>query len=195
MQSRQNLGVDFGSGQTPSTYRVDAANQQTQQQQSLTNVFASSDANINQGTLPLQLHKIGRLGLLTFSKNAKWGLSGIFGGDKSPQNPLAIPPADETFPAISFPSQNHAQSSSTGSRSMSSEPLSTREQQLPSQDSREMKINKKEAERLRREKVQEERKLVERRQREQARAVLRKRQQLIQNEGAFGVSGFHVGMA
>ena len=194
MQSRQNLGVDFGSGQTPSTSRVDAANQQTQQQQSLSNVLALSDANINQGTLPLQLNKIGRLGLLTFSKNAKWGLSGIFGGDKSPQNPLAIPPADETFPAVSFPSQNHAQSSSTDSRSMS-EPLSTREQQLPAQELREMKINKKEAERLRREKVQEERKLVERRQREQARAVLRKRQQLIQNEGAFGVSGFHVGMA
>ena len=158
---------------------MDAANQQTQQQQQpLTNVFASSDANNNQGTLLLQLNKIGRLGSLTFGKNAKWGLSGIFGVDKLPQNP--IPPVDETFPAASFPSQNHTQSSSTGSRSMS-EPLSTREQQLLAQDSREMKINKKEAESLRREKVQEERKLAERRYREQARAVLRKQQQLIQS--------------
>ena len=45
---------------------------------------------------------------------------------------------DETRPAVSFPSRNHAQSSS--SRSMS-EPSPTREQQLPLQDSREMKIN------------------------------------------------------
>jgi hypothetical protein len=66
------------------------------------------------------------------------GFSDIFGGDKSHQ--ISIPPMDETIPAVSFPSRDHAQSS----RSMS-ESSPTREQQLPAQDSREMKIKKKEA--------------------------------------------------
>ena len=48
---------------------------------------------------------------------------------------------DETRPAVAFPSRNHAQSSSTGNRSVSeSSPI--REQQLPAQDSREVKIKK-----------------------------------------------------
>jgi hypothetical protein len=87
------------------------------------------------------------LGLLTFGKNAKWGLSAMFGGNKLHQN-IPLPPLDENRPAVSFPSRNHAQSSSTGSRSMS-ESSATREQQLPAQDSGEMKLSKKEAERLR----------------------------------------------
>jgi hypothetical protein len=55
---RQNVGVDFGSGQTTSSStpfpdHMDAANQQTlQQQQPATHVLASPDANNNnQATL------------------------------------------------------------------------------------------------------------------------------------------------
>jgi hypothetical protein len=135
------------------------------------------DVNNNQATLPIQLNKLGKLGSFTFGKkHAKWGLSGMFGGDKSHQNTL--PPVDETRPAVSFPSRKRAKSSSTGSRSMcESSPI--REQQLPTQESRDMKkMNKKEAERLHREAEQEKRKLAERKHREQARDVLHKRQQL-----------------
>jgi len=173
--------LNFGSGQmpgfsTPFPVHMDAANQQTQQQQHpATHVLASSDANNNQAALRLQLNKIGRLGSLIFGKNARRGLSDIFGGDKSHQ--ITIPPVDETLLGVSLPSQNHAQLS-TGRRS-TSESSPTREQQLPTQDSLEMKINKKEADRLRREKLQEKYKLVERRERQQAREVLLKRQQLI----------------
>lgn len=134
------------------------------------------DANSNQATLPMQLNKLGRLGSLTFGrKHARWGLSGMFGGDKSHQN--SLPPLDETGPAVSFPSRKRAKSSSTGSRSMcESSPV---REQLPPQDSRDMKkINKKEAERLHREAEQEKRRLAERKNREQARDVLYKRQQL-----------------
>ena len=133
----------------------------------------------NQATLPIQLNKLGKLSSFTFGKkHAKWGLSGMFGGDKSHQNPL--PPVDETRPAVSFPSRKRAKSSSTGSRSMS-ESSPVREHQLPTQESRDIKkINKKEAERLHREAEQEKRKLAERKHREQARDVLHKRQQLTQ---------------
>ena len=50
---------------TPFPDHMDVANQQTQrQQQPATHALASSDANNNQATLPLQrnLNKIGRLG-------------------------------------------------------------------------------------------------------------------------------------
>jgi hypothetical protein len=132
------------------------------------------DVNNNQATLPIQLNKLGKLGSFTFGKkHAKWGLSGMFGGDKSHQN--SLPPVDETRPAVSFPSRKRAKSSSTGSRSMcESSPI--REQQQESRDLK--KINKKEAERLHREAEQEKRKLAERKHREQARDVLHKRQQL-----------------
>jgi hypothetical protein len=134
------------------------------------------DVNGHQATPPIQLNKLGRLSSLTFGKkHAKWGLSGMFGGDKSHPNPL--PPLDETRPAVSFPSRKRAKSSSTGSRSICES--SPSEQQLPAQDSRDMKkLNKKEAERLHREAEQEKRRLAERKHREQARDVLHKRQQL-----------------
>ena len=130
--------------------------------------------NNNQASLPIQPNKLGKLSSFTFGKkHAKWGLSGMFGGDKSHQN--SLPPVDETRPAVSFPSRKRAKSSSTGSRSMcESSPI--REQQLPTQDMK--KINKKEAERLNREAEQEKRKLAERKHREQARDVLHKRKQL-----------------
>lgn len=134
------------------------------------------DINNNQATLPIQPNKLGRLGSFTFGKkHAKWGLSGMFGGDKSHQN--SLPPVDETRPAVSFPSRKRAKSSSTGSRSMcESSPI---REQPPTQESRDIKkINKKEAERLHREAEQEKRKLAERKHREQARDVLHKRQQL-----------------
>ena len=175
--------VDFGSasGQSPSAStpfpdHIVSANQQTQQQQHpTTHVLASYDADNNQAAPRLQLNKVGRLGSLIFGKNAKWGLSDMFGGDKSHQ--ISTPPiVDETLPAVSFPSRNRAQSS-TGSRSMSESSSPAREQQLPAKDSRKMK---KEAERLHQEKMQEERKLAERRLRQQAREVLLKRQQLMQ---------------
>ena len=135
------------------------------------------DTNGNQATLPMQVNKFGRLGSLTFGKkHTKWGLSGMFGGDKSHQN--SLPPVDETRPAVSFPSRKRAKSSSTGSRSMC-EPPPGEQQQLPAQDSRDVKkMNKKEAERLHREAEQEKRRLAERKHREQARDVLYKRQQL-----------------
>ena len=132
------------------------------------------DVNNNHATLPIQLNKLGKLSSFTFGKkHAKWGLSGMFGGDKSHQN--SLPPVDETRPAVSFPSRKRAKSSSTGSRSMTeSSPI--REQQLSTHEMD--KINKKEAERLHREAEQEKRKLAERKHREQARDVLHKRQQL-----------------
>ena len=71
-QSQQNLGMDFGSGQTPSFSTffpdymdVDAANQQTHQHQHpATHALASSDATNNQATPTptLQRNQIGRLG-------------------------------------------------------------------------------------------------------------------------------------
>jgi hypothetical protein len=135
------------------------------------------NVNNNQSSPPLQLNKLGKLGSFTFGKkHAKWGLSGMFGGDKSHQN--SLPPVDETRPAVSFPPRKRAKSSSTGSRSMC-ESSAVHEQQPPTQDSRDMKkINRKEAERLHREAEQEKRKLAERKHREQARDVLHKRQQL-----------------
>ena len=145
--------MDFGSGQTPNSSTpfpayMYAVNQQTQQQQqpaSVTHVLALSEANNHQATLPLQLNKIGRLGPLgslgsfTFGKNSEWGHYDMFGGEKSHQK--SHPPVYESRPGVSFPSQNHTQSSSTDSRSMS-ESSPTSGQQLPAQDSHEMKINK-----------------------------------------------------
>ena len=138
-----------------------------------------SDVNNNnaQVPVPIPINKLGRLGSLTFGKkHNKWGLGGMFGGDKSHQN--SLPPVDETRPAVSFPSRKRAKSSSTGSRSIcESSPI--REQQQPVQDSRDIKkINKKEAERLHREAEQEKRRLAQKKIREQARDVLHKRQQL-----------------
>ena len=151
------------------TNHTDATNQQTQHpQHPATHVLASSDANNNQAPLRLQLNRIGRLGSLIFGKNTKRSLSDIFGGDKS--HKISIPSVDETLPAVSFPSRNHAQSSSMPE----SESSPTR-----AQNSREVKINKKFAELLLREKMQEKYMLAERRQRQMAREVLQKRQKLI----------------
>ena len=82
-QLQRNLGIDMNdpstisnmiptftappssSTGTPFPDHMDVANQQTQrQQQPATHVLASSDANNNQATLPLQrnLNKTGRLG-------------------------------------------------------------------------------------------------------------------------------------
>ena len=169
--------VDFDSGQTsgssaPFPNHTDTTNQQTQHpQHPATHVLASSDANNNQATLRLQLNKFSSLALI-FGKNAKRSLSDIFGGD-SKSHQLSIPPVDETLPAVSFPSRNHAQSSSVSV----SESSPTR-----ALDSREMKINKKKAERLHREMLKERYKLAEIRQRQLAQAVMRKRQQLIRKD-------------
>ena len=150
------------------------------------------DTNNVQPSLPMHLNKLGRLGSLTFGKkHNRWGLGGMFGGDKSHQN--SLPPVDETRPAVSFPSRKRAKSSSTGSRSMC-ETSPVREQQLPSQDSLDIKkINKKEAERLLREAEQEKRRLAQRKIREQARDVLHKRQQLTQKTAHDDIEWLGVG--
>ena len=124
-----HMNFRVGSGQTSSSCtgtrspgHMDAANQQTQQQQHpTTHDLASSDANNNQATLRLQFNKISRLGSLIFGKKSVFG---AFGGDKK-SHQITSPPVVEILPPISLPSRNHAQSS-TGGRS-TSEP---HEQQL-----------------------------------------------------------------
>ena len=165
--------MDISPQEQPQPYHPPNMHDSSMVQDPIRQPESLPDINNNQATLPIQPNKLGKLSSFTFGKkHAKWSL-GMFGGDKSHQNPL--PPVDETRPAVSFPSRKRAKSSSTGSRSMcESSPI--REQQLPTEDIK--KINKKEAERLHREAEQEKRKLAERKHREQARDVLHKRQQL-----------------
>ncbi|KAF8974038.1 kinase-like domain-containing protein [Flammula alnicola] len=128
-----------------------------------------------------QSHKLGKLGTLsTFGKkNIRWGL-GMFGGDKSHHN--ALPPVDETSPAIVFPSRKRAQSSSTGSRSLR-ESSPVRE---PVQDPRDAKeihnLNKKEAQRLHHEAELEKHRLAKKTYAERSRAVMGKRQEILRNK-------------
>ena len=125
-------------------------------------------------------NKLGKLGALTFGKKrGGWGL-GMFSGEKSHHN--ALPPVDETSPAIMFPpSRKRAKSSSTDSRSLR-EPSPVRESIQDVRDAKKIhNLNKKEAQRLHREAELEKRKLAERNAREQARAVIIKRQQMLRN--------------
>jgi hypothetical protein len=125
-------------------------------------------------------NKPGKLAALSFGKKrGGWGL-GMFSGEKSHHN--ALPPVDETSPAIMFPpSRKRAKSSSTDSRSLR-EPSPVRECIQDVRDAKKMhNLNKKEAQRLHREAELEKRKLAERNAREQARAVIIKRQQMLRN--------------
>ncbi|KDR84983.1 hypothetical protein GALMADRAFT_53720 [Galerina marginata CBS 339.88] len=126
-----------------------------------------------------QGNKLGKLGGLSFPKkpkHSKWGL-GMFGGDKSHHN--ALPPVDETSPAVVYPSRKRAQSSSTGSRSLETSPVRGQPRVDPRDAKRIHDLNKKEAERLHREAELAKRKLASKTGREQARAVLVKRQQML----------------
>jgi len=127
---------------------------------------------------PTNASKGGKLGIpFVGKKHSKWGL-GMFSGDKSHHHP-ALPPVDETSPAIVFTSRKRTQSSSTDSKSMRDiSPI--REVAVLTQDPRDTKkSNKKEAQRLHREAELEKRKMLERSARDQARAVLMKRQQML----------------
>ncbi|PPQ63781.1 hypothetical protein CVT24_004323 [Panaeolus cyanescens] len=116
-----------------------------------------------------QGHKLGKLGTLSFGKkNSKWGLGGMFGGDKSNH----LPPVDETSPAVIFPaSRKRTKSSSTDSRSI-------RDASPVRDPVVDVKKNKKEARRLHYEAEVEKRKLAQKNAREQARSVMAKRQQM-----------------
>ena len=116
----------------------------------------------------------------------------MFSGEKSHHN--ALPPVDETSPAIMFPpSRKRAKSSSTDSRSLR-EPSPVRESIQDVRDAKKIhNLNKKEARRLHREAELEKRKIAERNAREQARAVIIKRQQIFRKvdddfEWKFGCS-------
>ncbi|KAJ6621741.1 kinase-like domain-containing protein [Mycena sp. CBHHK59/15] len=122
-----------------------------------------------------QTNKLGKLGSLSFGKkHSKWGLGGMFGGDKSHQN--GLPPLEEMQVAsTSTPSLKRSQSSSTDSKSL-------REPSPIHEPPRRMdaKKNKKEAERIQREAEKQRRALAEKMHREQARAVMQKRNQMMQ---------------
>ncbi|KAF9056152.1 kinase-like domain-containing protein [Panaeolus papilionaceus] len=129
-----------------------------------------TDAPQDPSSVPAhQGHKLGKLGTLSFGKkNSKWGLGGMFGGDKSNH----LPPVDEISPAVVFPSsRKRTKSSSTDSRSMR-EPSPVRDPII------DVKKNKKEARRLHYEAEVEKRKLAQKNAREQARSVMAKRQQM-----------------
>ncbi|KAG6842217.1 hypothetical protein C0991_000187 [Blastosporella zonata] len=124
------------------------------------------------GVMPVQGNKLGKLTSLSFGKkNNRWGLGGMFGGDKS-----HLPPVDEVpLPSSSStPSLKRTQSSSTDSRSLR-EPSPVRER-----TDVDLKKIKKEAERMQREAEKQRRKLAEKNHREQARAVMQKRSQVMQ---------------
>jgi len=123
-------------------------------------------------------NKLGKLGSLAFGKkHSRWGLVGMFGGDKSHS---ALPPVDETSPAVIYPSRKRTQSSSTDSRSLGeSSPVHAPAPVDPRQAKKMQDFNKKEAERLHREAELAKRKRAEMSAREQARAVIVKRQQML----------------
>ncbi|KAG6857555.1 hypothetical protein H0H87_000154 [Tephrocybe sp. NHM501043] len=124
------------------------------------------------GILSTPANKLGKLSSLSFGKkNHRWGLGGMFGGDKS-----HLPPLDEVpLPSSSStPSLKRTQSSSTDSRSLR-EPSPVRER-----TDVDLKKIKKEAERMQREAEKQRRKLAEKNHREQARAVMQKRSQVMQ---------------
>ncbi|KAJ7630928.1 kinase-like domain-containing protein [Roridomyces roridus] len=130
-------------------------------------------------------NKLGKLGSLGFGKKRSggWGLTGMFGGDKS-QHQTGLPPLDELAVAsTSTPSLKRSQSSSSDSRSLR-EPSPVHE--LRPVD---VKRNKKEAERIQREAEKQRRALADKMQREQARAVMQKRNQIAPKELEWGHAG------
>ncbi|KAG5639241.1 hypothetical protein H0H81_005315 [Sphagnurus paluster] len=121
--------------------------------------------------LPSPGHKLGKLGSLSFGrKHNKWGLGGMFGGDKS-----HLPPLDEVpVPSSSTTSLKRTKSSSTDGKSLR-ELSPVRDASLRTDN--DLKKIKKEAERVQREAEKQRRKLAEKMHREQARAVMQKRNQ------------------
>ena len=104
-------------------------------------------------------------------KHNKWGL-GMFGGEKAHHS--ALPPVDESSPAVVFTSTRKRTQSLTSNRSM-------RDVSPPREpDPRDIKKqNKKEAERLHKEAEKEKHRLREQSQKEMARAVMQKRRQIV----------------
>jgi hypothetical protein len=119
--------------------------------------------------------KLGAISSTFGKKPSTWRLGGMFGGDRSHHH-NALPPVDETSPAISFPSRKRAQSSSTDSHSVR-EPSP---QRAAEPDTRDAKKNKKEAQRLNHEAELEKRRLADKTYRERAREVMIRRRQILQ---------------
>lgn len=128
----------------------------------------TSHVHVSQG------NKLGKLGA-TLKKQSRWAL---FGGDKTHHN--ALPPVDETSPALAFPQRKRTKSSSTDSRSLR-ETSPVREPTLNPRDEKKiLEKNKKEAQRLLREAELAKRKLAYKSNQEQARAVMLKRKEVLQ---------------